>query len=39
MTRNAIPAGTTIPWDATVRIYMAYNDVFQNHYVVPFNND
>jgi hypothetical protein len=29
----------TIPWDATVRLYMAYNDVFGNHYVVPFNGN
>jgi hypothetical protein len=38
VTSHTIASGTTIPWDSTVRIYMAYNDVFQNHYVVPFNN-
>ena len=38
VTSQAIPSGTTIPWDNSICIYMAYNDVFQNHYVVPFYN-
>jgi hypothetical protein len=38
VTSNAITS-VAIPWDSTVRIYMAYNDVFMNHYVVPFTND
>jgi hypothetical protein len=38
VTSNAITS-VAIPWDSTVRIYMAYNDVLMNHYVVPFTND
>jgi len=38
VTRNTITS-VSIPWDSDVRIDMAYNDVFLNHYVVPFTND
>jgi hypothetical protein len=27
-----------VPWDSSTCLYMAYNDVFDNHYVVSFNN-
>ena len=39
VTSNTLPGTVSIPWDSSVRIYMAYNDVFGNHYVVPFNNN
>ncbi|MDR3670686.1 MAG: hypothetical protein P4L36_07575 [Holophaga sp.] len=38
VTSNIITS-VSIPWDSKVRIYMAYNDVFLNHYVVTFTND
>lgn len=28
----------TLPWDSATCLYMAYNDVFGNNYVVSFNN-